>query len=91
MNVVRGSVDSTCYAGIRTNRKKFKHVITYNGLWSCRRIIINGDDYFSGNVIPKITIIFNVLKPPTVKFLISKRREIIINAADYFSGNVIPK
>ena len=43
-NVVRSSVDSTCSAGIRTNKKKFQHVITYTGLWSCCLPISNIED-----------------------------------------------
>ena len=49
IDVARVSVDSTCYAGIHTNKQKFKHVITCNGLWSHTAVII----IFWGNVISK--------------------------------------
>ena len=32
VNAVRGSVDLTCYAGTRNNKKKLKHAIACNGL-----------------------------------------------------------
>ena len=43
-NVMRGSVKETYYAGIRKDKKKFQHVITYNGLWSCCLPISNIED-----------------------------------------------
>ena len=39
VNVMRGSVDLTCYAGICKDKKKFKHVIICNGLWLCRLLV----------------------------------------------------
>ena len=50
MNVARSSVNKTYSAGIRKDKKKFQHVITYNGLWSCCRIIIKDYDYFFGEM-----------------------------------------